>query len=365
MKHSFTEFAEAPYKFKKMIEESLGSKAVNILSNPNFQQAAALGLLEFQDEDDQKVPQMSPEEMIRFFARAATHHDLSQTPSPVKRITNKSDVHSEVPNEDLESAYKHLFGTTIDKDPDFAHFFESEELQEKLQKKEKRPVDYFAHTSAQKKQQAKNIETAHDAWKWNYNFEKHYNPNMRNQYPEKPEVNSIAAQDLLKWHAIHMKGESVETLGKIDEATVEGSLVKVKKKYHYAHVIPMAGNKITETHFDKVKGRNVTPMKTKKGVSVGVYDETHDLAKNVIRKHLRDKHGMEEGTHYKFGSGNSLGQHIAEEFFEEAFMSMDSGKRLGPSDRKPLARVVPGSTESAPKRVNPFLGKRTPIGVKK
>lgn len=127
MNQSFVESADSAYKFKKLIRESLGSKASNILSNKEFQQAAAFGLLEFQDEEDQKVPQMSPEEMIRFFSKAATYHDTNQTPNPIKRISSKADPHSEVPNEEMETVYKKLFGTSIDKDPAFAHFFESEE----------------------------------------------------------------------------------------------------------------------------------------------------------------------------------------------------------------------------------------------
>ena len=128
MKRSFVEVADSPYQLKKMIEESLKIKAAGILSNPDFQQAAALGLLEFQDNDDQLTPNLTPDELLKFFSQVVSYHDNEHPQGTLKRISSKTDTHSEEPNEDLESAYKKLFGTSIDKDPAFKHFFESEHI---------------------------------------------------------------------------------------------------------------------------------------------------------------------------------------------------------------------------------------------
>lgn len=134
MKRSFVEVADSPYQLKKMIEESLKIKAAGILSNPDFQQAAALGLLEFQDNDDQLTPNLTPDDLLKFFSQVVSYHDNEHPQGTLKRISSKTDTHSEEPNEDLESAYKKLFGTSIDKDPAFKHFFESEQLSESFYK---------------------------------------------------------------------------------------------------------------------------------------------------------------------------------------------------------------------------------------
>lgn len=130
MKRSFVEVADSPYQLKKMIEESLKIKAAGILSNPDFQQAAALGLLEFQDNDDQLTPNLTPDELLKFFSQVVSYHDNEHPQGTLKRISSKTDTHSEEPNEDLESAYKKLFGTSIDKDPAFKHFFESDDFRD-------------------------------------------------------------------------------------------------------------------------------------------------------------------------------------------------------------------------------------------
>jgi hypothetical protein len=124
---SFVETSDSPYQFKKLIESTLMEKAHRILSNQQFQQAAALGMLEYCDEPDQQKPQLDFHKLIKMFSNISVTDDFGTHSS---KVVDRLDTHAEEDDEEFLKAYKKAIGHDLHKDPDFAHFFESAQLDE-------------------------------------------------------------------------------------------------------------------------------------------------------------------------------------------------------------------------------------------
>lgn len=103
----FSEKAKTFADFSTYVKESLNKRALSLLTNEEFVDAASLGAIkEFQDDPDQLKPMLTPQELEKLLSHARFTVDGSKG----YKVSSVEDIHDEVTDEEFHQLYMDEFG---------------------------------------------------------------------------------------------------------------------------------------------------------------------------------------------------------------------------------------------------------------